>query len=319
MPALDAVVRAAAVAATHHGAATVAELVNAGVGYDDVRRLVRSGVLVDAAPGVVTFAAIAPTSRQRLWVVTHAGRGAAIAAFETAAWLHGLDGFARAPRILDVITPRGRRLHGIDHVARHDGPLDPAELVTVEDIPCTGLARTTCDIAHRFGADAALRALDDLERRGISLQWVSVTAARLRRPRYGGSRVIERLLAERTGHVPDSWFERLVERCISLPRLPPWTRQHAVVDDSGRFLARVDLACVDLRLAVEAHSRRFHFGAVSQANDQDRENDLGEHGWYVRYLTWRDATRTPDDVASGIERLARRRAHDLAIALPGEP
>jgi len=173
-----------------------------------------------------------------------------------------------------------------------------------------------CDIAHRFGSDPALRVLDDIERRGVSLRWVAATAARLRRPKYAGSRIIEELLAQRTGRVPDTWFERLAERCISLPGLPPWTCQHRVLDDDGEFVARVDLACVDLRLAVEAHSRQFHFGALPTAADQERENRLGELGWYVRYLTWRDATRSPAEAAAGIERFVRRRATDLGIALP---
>lgn len=315
MAAVDIVAIVASIVARHHGAATVAELMDAEVSYRQVRRLVRVGVLTDAAPGVVAFAAMAPTPRQRLWVVTHAGHGEAVAAFESAAWLHGIDGFERSPTSVAVLVPRGRRMHGIADVVCHSGPLDRRDLVMIDGIPCTGLARTACDIADELGADAALRVLDDLERRGASRRWVAATAARLRRPKYAGSGVIERLLAQRTGRVPDTWFERLVERCISVPGLPPWTRQHRVLNDAGQFVARVDLACVELRLAVEAHSRQFHFGALPQADDLERENELGESGWYVRYLTWRDVTRDPADVAAGIERLARRRATDLGRAV----
>lgn len=124
-----------------------------------------------------------------------------------------------------------------------------------------------------------------------------------------------RLLAERSGVAPDSWFERLVEACIRLPALPPWTRQHEMCD-GGRLVGRVDLACVPLRLAVEAHSRRFHFGVAASTADQRRDDDLAGLGWDVRYVGWHAATTAPTDVARTIERVARRRAVDLGITLP---
>jgi hypothetical protein len=188
--------------------------------------------------------------------------------------------------------------------------------VEVDGIPCSSLARTVCDLAAKLGRDAGLRALDDFERRGYSLGWLRSTVERLHRPGQSGTRIVSELLAQRHGRAPDTWFERLVERCLQLPGLPPWTRQHEVRAPDGGFVGRIDLACVPLRLGVEAHSKRFHFGAGPGLDDQERDDALAAVGWDVRYVGWHAATRTPEQVALRVDKVARRRAEDLGIALP---
>lgn len=198
------------------------------------------------------------------------------------------------------------------------GAVAAADRHVVAGIPCVGLARTICDLAGQFGGDVAVRAIDDFERRGFSLGWLAGTADRLHRPDQTGTGIVRRLLAERSGPVPDSWFERMVEACVAIPGLPPWSRQYPVVE-GDRLLGRVDLACVPLRLAVEAHSKRFHFGPGREAGDQRRDDSLAAAGWDVRYVGWHAATRTPQDVARMIEHVARRRAADFSMCLPWAP
>jgi hypothetical protein len=228
--------------------------------------------------------------------------------------LHGLDGFDRAPPP-EVLGAPGRRIRGIDGLIQHAGVVAAADIVVIDGIPCTGLARTVCDVAAKLGRQASLRALPDLERRGASLRWVASTADRLHRPGQSGTTIVKRLLAERGGRAPDSWFERLVQRCLQLPGLPPWTMQHEVWE-SGRLLGRIDLACVPLRLGVEAHSKRFHFGATPGLDDQERDDELAAVGWDLRYVGWYAASQTPEQVSRRIDKVARRRAHDLGITLP---
>ena len=120
---------------------------------------------------------------------------------------------------------------------------------------------------------------------------------------------------QRGGRVPDSWFERLVERCISPIDLPPWVCQHVVRGDDGAVVGRLDLACPALLLGVEAHSRGFHFGARPEALDEQRDNRLGALGWHIVYVGW-VATEAPATVAATIDAIARRRAAQLGISIP---
>ena len=82
----------------------------------------------------------------------------------------------------------------------------------------------------------------------------------------------------------------------------PWTRQHEVRAPDGGFVGRIDLACVPLRLGVEAHSKRFHFGAGPGLDDQERDDALAAVGWDVRYVGWHAATRTPSSGRSAPKR-----------------
>lgn len=303
--------------AEQHGAITRKQAQAAGLSSRDLRRLIDSGLLREPVPGVVVFTAAADSLRQRLWVATHAAGGGFLAAGAAAAWLHRLDGFDREPAV-EVIGARGRRMPAIPGLIQHVGAVEAGDRYAIDGIPCVGLARTVCDIAGRFGASTALRAIDDFERRGFSLDWLARTATRLHRPGQSGTRVVMQLLGQRSGCATETWFERLVELCVAIPGMPRWERQY-VVRDGSRHVARVDLAAVPLRLAVEAHSRRFHFGAGPQSADERRDSDLAAIGWDVAYVGWHAATRTPEAVAGEIEQIARRRAADLGVTLPRPP
>ena len=57
------------------------------------------------------------------------------------------------------------------------------------------------------------------------------------------------------------------------------------IDPNGRFIARADFAIPELKIAIEAHSRRFHFGQDQEHHDSTRETELQAEGWIVRYVT----------------------------------
>ncbi len=118
--------------------------------------------------------------------------------------------------------------------------------------------------------------------------WLRRTANRLHRPGQCGTRVLLELLDHVSGPLRGSWFEKLVELCLQSPRLPPLERQWTVRDPRGRFVARLDLAMPAIRLGVEAHSRRFHFGAHAEAADERRDLRLAALGWEVLYVGWHD-------------------------------
>lgn len=275
-------------------------------------------VLSEPAAGVLVFRAAPPTWEQTLYAAVLSGGPGAVASFDSAAALHLLDGFRLdgfRPGPIHVTTDRTRvTFPGVTlHRTRH---LPSSDRVFVRNIPCTGLARTMCDVGATGDRRVVLRALDDCERRGVSLRWLEHTALAAHRPGQRGTRLLLDLLDERSAlAVPGSWFERLLHECLTSTQLAGMVRQHIIRDASGDFVARVDLALPPIRLGIEGHSRRFHVGRMVEAYDEDRDIRAAKAGWEIVYLG-HAATRSARRVRCDIEAIADRRRHDLRLVPP---
>jgi hypothetical protein len=89
----DAMGAAAELGASQHGALTRSQATRIGLMSREIRRLLDMRLVREPVPGLLVFTSTPPTPDQLLWLATHACGGGFVAAFESAAWLHGLDGF----------------------------------------------------------------------------------------------------------------------------------------------------------------------------------------------------------------------------------
>ena len=106
--------------------------------------------------------------------------------------LHEVDGCEAG--VLEVVVGNGRRPR-LDGVVVHQSRrLDPRDLVIIDGLPVTGLARTLADLGDVVGPEHVVRALDDVQRRGTSLRWLASTAARLDCPSRRGPRLLGELV-----------------------------------------------------------------------------------------------------------------------------
>lgn len=279
---LDA--RLAQLAARQHQLVTRGQADRLGLDRRAVARRLAAGGLDEPRPGILRLPGQADWPQPIMAAVLAGGRGA-IASHRAAAALHGLDG--SEPDVLELsAVGRQVRLDGV--VAHRVSSLPRSDRYRVFAIPCTGVARTLADLGSVAPVAVVERALDDARRRGTSLTWLRRTAVRLHRPGERGTGILLGLLDAIDAPPRGSWFERLVEQCISSARLPPVERQWTVRDHRGRFVARLDLAMPAIRLGVEAHSRQFHFGAGAEAADERRDLRLAALGWEVLYVGWHD-------------------------------
>jgi very-short-patch-repair endonuclease len=279
---LDA--RVAAAAATQHGLLTRSQALALGLDRRAVARRLRAGVLEEPFAGVLRLPGPS-TAPQAILAAVLAGGPGVVASHRAAAALHRLEGCDDG--VLEVSSVgRQVRLPGV--VAHRVAVLPRADRHVVLGVRSTGLARTLADLGSVAPETTVRRPFDDARRRGASVVWLRRTATRLHRPGQHGTRVLLDLLEEATRPASESWFEYLVERCLRSPRLPPIERQWTVRDARGRFVARLDLAMPSIRLGVEAHSRRFHFGPAAEAADERRDLQLAAIGWEVLYVGWHD-------------------------------
>ena len=292
--------------AAQRGLVTSRQAQRLGLSRAAAARRERAGQLDRPFSTVLRLTAAPRTWEQGVLAAVLATSCPAAASHRAATALHVLDGCPPGMVELSVTARYRVDLPGV--VVHHIDALDPSDLVTIRGIPCTGLARTLADLGSVVAPAAVERALDDARRRGVSLQWLEETAARLHRPGQSGTGVLLRLLAEarEIPAVRGSWFEKLVEDCLRSPELPPLVRQHSVHDAEGRLAGILDLAFPSIRLGVEAHSRQFHFGHSAEQRDEDRDHRLARCGWEVLYIGWQH-TRSPDAVLSLVVETARHR------------
>ena len=290
-------------AASRHGAVTRSQAAENGLSSKVVRRLLRDRVLDEPVPGVLVVVGSPSTWQQQLYVATLASKRSGLAGARSAAGLHGMDGYAPGP--IELVMPGHRRIDLPDLIVRR-GAVPKGDRVEVDGIACTGIARTLCDLGGVDPPEQVRIAFEWAWRAGHSLDWMEETSTRLNTDRRTGPRLLLSLIADarRRDRPTESALEVNVEHVIGT--IPGLVRQHVICADNGDFVARVDFAIPHLRIAIEAHSRRHHFGLAATASDEEREFALQAEGWIVRFVT--DAhRRNPDSLRTSLAALVAAR------------
>ncbi len=272
-------------AASHHGAFSRRQAVSIGVSTRHLVRHVEHGALLEPAPGVYVDRSAPATWRQRLAIATLCSNEAGAGGFESAAQLHGVDGYADDAIALLLPSPRRVRLAG---VTAHVGPMSDVDLTEIDGIRCTTVERTLCDLGSVSPPFRVNLAFEWYWRAQRDLSILQATVDRLHRPGQHGTKAIQELIADALlhGRPTESALEVRLEGIIG--DIPGIVRQHEVFDGNGQFVARVDFAIPSRRLALEAHSKQFHSSTEAQAQDRRRHERLTDADWRVRYITSND-------------------------------
>jgi hypothetical protein len=309
----DALGAVSSSAASRYGVFTRKQAASEGLNYRAIARLAAGGAVIEPIPGVLVLTSVTPSWEQRLAVACAARNGLGMASFRSSGRLHWLDGL-QSTDLIEISSTK--RLAVTGALVHQVTALDRCDRTTINGIPTTSLARTLCDLASVLSTDELERALDSARRWGISLRWLRETAERLHRPGQRGTNAIFAQLAaiDPSREVRGSWFERVVEAMLADPRIPPLVRQFEVLNDMEEVVARPDLAIPSIKLAIEAHSREFHFGRAAESSDEDRDNALAHLGWDTRYLGYQ-STRRPEATADQVAAVVATRAAQLGVDL----
>jgi hypothetical protein len=284
------------------------ELLALGCSRHEVRRAVERGELRRAHPNVFCVAGAPPSWEQRLLIATLAGGSGTLASHRSAARLWRLDGSTAG--IPEVVTPRHQRSWA-PHLGRIHESTDLHLAGPTErwGIPCTGVVRTLVDLGAVVPFERVHQAVDDAVRRGLcswddALHGLAMHSRRGRR----GVGALRAVLEESYGReVPDSYFNRLALRLITSSGLPSPVVEHTVRRADGSFVARVDLAYPDLRIAIELDGRQHHLTARAFERDRARQNRLELEGWLVLRYTWRQYLSAPGGIVAEVASARRAR------------
>lgn len=259
-----------------------------GVSAASLSRAVRTGKAIRLLPRVYVVSGL-----ERSWW-SHARAAAewsdGALSHLTAAFAHGL--VENHPPYLEVVSATVRKPPVGSTLRCHRSPLvGPPHVTRLRGIRVTAPARTLLDIASRVSEEILELALEDALRRGLTstarLEWQLRTEGGKGRD---GTAALRRLLDARS-RLPatESALETQVARWFRTTSLPPPVRQHRVLE-GGRFVARIDFAYPDSRIAVEAISYRWHGGRRAWLRDEERRKELRELGWKVIEITLEDIT-----------------------------
>lgn len=276
------------------------EIVRLGVSPSSLRRRMAIGEWATLLPGAIRVARGDSEWHQLVAAACIWGGPEAWASHRTAAALWRLDGFSRD--IVEITTTRHKDPKELGLVVHRTRKIERAEVAVVDRIPVTSPTRTLIDLGAVSGRQRVELALDDALRRGLTslarVEWFArVHSKRGRR----GVATIKSLLIEkrRRRRITESGFETRLFQLLRSSRLPVPVPQF-VIEDDGRFVARVDFAYPEVRLAIEAVSYKWHSASEDWSRDQIRSNKLIAVGWRVLNVTWEEMRKRPAEVIAQI-------------------
>jgi len=304
----------AQLASAQYGLVTRSQLLAAGFTDKMIETRLARGWLEVVHPGVYRVAG-APRSwhQDMLGALFHVG-DAAVASHRAAARLWGLDGPFDGLVELSASLLSGARPHGA--LAHRSTDLIPPYTTIRFGIPVTKPARTLLDLGAVVPRHVLDRAVDDaLAKKLVSYEGLLVILDDLGRRGRRGTASLRASVAERDG-VPESVLEAALQRLISRSQLPTPEYQYVIRDDAGRFVARVDAAYPDLRIAIEVDGAATRVGRKALHYDNERQNRIIDCGFLLRRYGWRAVVGGPEKTLGDLDRTICRRRHELCVLVP---
>lgn len=166
--------------------------------------------------------------------------------------------------------------------------LAPQDLAIRHGLTVTTPSRTVVDLAAQLSLPRLVAVGDHFLSRGI----ISDVALNEVLGRSMGQRGVRR--ARQAISILDaraeSPRESMVRALLIEGGYPCPVPQFEVCDSTGRFIARVDLAYVGLRIALE-YDGEHHLSRDQQAKDAWRRGELGAEGWLIVTVVSEDVRR----------------------------
>ncbi|MEX0664530.1 MAG: hypothetical protein WD598_07130 [Acidimicrobiia bacterium] len=272
-------VRLAEFAARNHGTFSTTHARLLGFTDDLIEHRLAAGRWTALYLNSYRLAGVPPTWQGDLLAACWAGGFRAVASHRSSAALWGLPGGRTMPA--EITTPRWLRARHPSVEVHETMAVEGVDLASVDGIPATSVERTLLDLAAVSGDRTVELALDAAERRRLTTAAaVRATLMRLAKPGRRGVQRLRRVLdlyAPEKG-MSESEAERLLVRVLRENGLPAPVLQHSIHNGST-FVARVDAAYVDLKIAIEYDSYEHHTGRLALVRDSARRNRLVSLGW----------------------------------------
>jgi len=292
----------ARLAALQLGLVSREQAVAAGATDRMIQHRVVTGQWIRVGPGVYRLAGAPVTWHQRALAACMVAGAGAVVSHRSAAVLWGVSGFRPGP--LDITVPRGRSNRNALATVHRSACPSAADCTTRERVPVTRPPRLLVDLAGRVSPQLLEEAVDDVFCRRLTTH--AAILGRIAQSHHRGTQALRRIVAAwNDDGLPANVAEMRIVRLLLASGLPQPVRQHEIWGDGG-FVARVDLAYPEHRLAIELDSFRWHAGRGPFRGDRVRGNRMAAVGWRV-------LRATPEDAGDGAD-LVRAAGRMLSVA-----
>ncbi|MEE2060375.1 type IV toxin-antitoxin system AbiEi family antitoxin domain-containing protein [Rhodococcus artemisiae] len=291
------------------------DALSSGLSDSEIRRGLRTGALERVAPGIYldgpTAEGLDAIERHRIRArTTGAGLpdGSAIS-HVSAAVLHGLALWR--PDLSRVHVSRDGKSGGRRGTGRHLHvvQLGADDVVEVDGVPCTSIARTVADLACTAPIDEVVIAGDSALAGKPALRVALAEALESRGRRQGIARA-RRVIAFLDGR-SESPGESLSRLRMDQIGLPAPALQEVVHTPEGEFVARTDFYWKEHRIVGEFDGMGKYGGDGPDVfrREKLREDALRDLGFHVVRWTWAELSRF-DVVRARFERAVERARRD---------
>jgi len=273
-------------------------------GWSDaaLSRAVRSGRVLRLRHDQFTAPEHRDDPRVAAAAAARACRGSVVS-HRSAALIHALPLLHSEPTRPDLtITP-----HATGDVAAallHRATLRPEDVIEVDGVPVTTVARTLVDIGRSTSTAAAVVTIDAALHRGLAdadnLKEIVRTCRN-----WPGIRRAKRALAAADGRAesPLESFSRLVLRWLELPTPD---LQTTLCDQNGAFLGRTDFYWDEFGVAGEADGRTKYDDRDVLTAEKLRQEELADPGVEMVRWGWTDARYRPRHLGERVTRAFER-------------
>ena len=283
---MDADARLAATAEQHHGIFALRHAVTTGLSEAQIQERRESGLWTSVFHSAYRITGAPETWRGRLLAACWAGGFRAVASHRSAAALHGFGGGRES--VAEITCPRWRRARHPQVEVHETKALGARDMTVVEGIPVTTPERTLFDLGAVCHPLVVLMAFDKARKNElVTFASTEATLRRLARPGRPGVRALRWALSVRDPkQAPsESEMETLMLDVLRRHGLPAPVPQCEVRDHQGRFVARVDAAYPEARLAIEYQSYQEHVGPEPLVRDNRRRSRLRALRWEMLGVT----------------------------------
>jgi len=305
-------------AARQGGAFHRRQATESGVSQKHLASEVDRGRLREVRPSVFLVVGAPPTWKQRVWIELLDAPGDAVLGQRTATSLHRVGQIATNE--IDVLEVESSFHRSASSSRRRSTLIPPEHRTTLDGLPVTTLPRTLFDLCGLVSPARRLRglpnltqreverAMDDAIARSMSVADLEHVLARLGGRGRGGTALFRELIDARgEGFVAtESELEDLLFAVLMRFGLPLPSKQ--VVLGGALPVGRVDFLYRELRVVIEADSRKHHSALIDAERDRWRDLDLAADGFTVVRVTWRQLIDEPERFVAALERLLARSA-----------